>query len=73
MNGEPWRNDLGSGGKELLAISSGDLQAVYPCRFCQIFLTWNAGLLHQQDCIELGIIGDFSAGPPVATGNGNYA
>ena len=55
MNGEPWRNDLGSGGKELLAISSGDLRAVYPCRFCQIFLTWNAWLLHQQDCIELGI------------------
>ena len=35
------RNDLGSG-KELLAISSGDLRAVYPCRFCQIFRTWNA-------------------------------
>ena len=36
------RNDLGSGGNELLAISSGDLRAVYPCRFCQIFRTWNA-------------------------------
>jgi hypothetical protein len=39
----------------LLAISSGDLRAVYPCRFCQIFRTWNAWILHQQDCIELGL------------------